>query len=132
MNSQQPLSIVSCFNCPIVELAKSMPVDSLILSSHLFVSLPLFLFPFTVPCRIVFALSIFKRPNIIVYRSGHNAKWSRNPNHKFELVSHLNIDNSEIFETQTWTPKQRCDQSPRVISIICLFEYTRHIYVSVQ
>ena len=38
-----------------VELAKSIPVHSLILSFHLFFCLPLFLFPFTVPCRIVFA-----------------------------------------------------------------------------
>ena len=37
------------------ELAKSIPVHSLILSSHLFFCLPLFLFPFTVPCRIVCA-----------------------------------------------------------------------------
>ena len=38
----------------LVELAKSIPVYSLILSS-LFFCLPLLLFPFTVPCRIVFA-----------------------------------------------------------------------------
>ena len=37
------------------ELAKSIPVHSLIMSSHLFFYLPLLLFPFTVPCRIVFA-----------------------------------------------------------------------------
>ena len=43
------------FSCALVELAKSFPVHSLILSSHLFFYLPLFLFPFTVPCRIVFA-----------------------------------------------------------------------------
>ena len=43
------------FSAAIVELAKSIPVHSLILSSHLFFGLPLFLFPFTVPCRIVFA-----------------------------------------------------------------------------
>ena len=36
-------------------LVESIPVHSLILSSHLFFCLPLFLFPFTVPCRIVFA-----------------------------------------------------------------------------
>ena len=40
------------------------------------------------------------------------AKWSKYPNYKFELISHLKIDNSEIFDTQTWTPKQRCDQVP--------------------
>ena len=35
MNSQQSISILSSFNCP-SELAKSIPVQSLILSSHLF------------------------------------------------------------------------------------------------
>ena len=39
----------------LVEMAKSIPIHSLILSSHLFFCLPLFLCPFTVPCRIVFA-----------------------------------------------------------------------------
>ena len=43
------------FSAALVELAKSIPVHYLILSSHLFFCLPLFLFPFTVPCRIVFA-----------------------------------------------------------------------------
>ena len=43
------------FSAALVELAKSIPVNSLILSSHPFFCLPLFLFPFTVPCRIVFA-----------------------------------------------------------------------------
>ena len=43
------------FSAALVELAKSIPVHSLLLSSHLFFCLPLFLFPFTVPCRIVFA-----------------------------------------------------------------------------
>ena len=43
------------FSAALVELAKSIPVHSLILSSHLFFCLPLFLFHFTVPCRIVFA-----------------------------------------------------------------------------
>ena len=43
------------FSAALVELAKSIPVHCLILSSHLFFCLPLFLFPFTVPCRIVFA-----------------------------------------------------------------------------
>ena len=43
------------FSAALVELTKSNPVHSLILSSHLFFCLPLFLFPFTVPCRIVFA-----------------------------------------------------------------------------
>ena len=35
------------FSAALVELAKSIPVHSLILSSHLFFCLPLFLFPFT-------------------------------------------------------------------------------------
>ena len=43
------------FSAALTELAKSIPVHSLILSSHLFFCLPLFLFPFTVPCTIVFA-----------------------------------------------------------------------------
>ena len=43
------------FSAALVELAKSIPVHSSILSSHLFFCLPLFLFPFTVPCRIVLA-----------------------------------------------------------------------------
>ena len=37
------------FSAALVELAKSIPVHSLMLSSHLFFCLPLFLFPFTVP-----------------------------------------------------------------------------------
>ena len=36
------------FSAALVELTKSIPVHSLILSSHLFFCLPLFLFPFTV------------------------------------------------------------------------------------
>ena len=43
------------FSAALIELAKFIPVPSLILSSHLFFCLPLFLFPFTVPCRIIFA-----------------------------------------------------------------------------
>ena len=43
------------FSDALVELAKFIPVHSLILSSHLFFCLPLLLFPFTVPCRIVVA-----------------------------------------------------------------------------
>ena len=38
------------FSTALVELAKSIPVHSLILSSYLVFWLPLFLFPFTVPC----------------------------------------------------------------------------------
>ena len=46
------------FSAALVELVKSIPVHSLILSSHLFFCLPLFFFFFfffIVPCRIVFA-----------------------------------------------------------------------------
>ena len=49
-----PIHLVR-FSAALVELAKSIPVHCLILSSHLFFCLPLFLFPFTVPCRIFFA-----------------------------------------------------------------------------
>ena len=40
------------------------------------------------------------------------AKWFKYPNHKFKIVCHLNMDNSEIFDTLTYTPKQRCDLVP--------------------
>ena len=43
------------FSAALVELAKPIPVHSLILSSHLFFYLPVLLFPFTVPYRIVSA-----------------------------------------------------------------------------
>ena len=43
------------FSAALVEPAKSIPVHSLMFSSHVFFCLPLFLFPVTVPCRIVFA-----------------------------------------------------------------------------
>ena len=43
------------FSAALVELAKFIPVHSLMLSSHLFFCLPHLLFPFTVPCMIVFA-----------------------------------------------------------------------------
>ena len=52
LNQKQPTNL---FSAAVVEQAKSIPVHSLILSSHLFFCLPLFLFPFTVLCRIVFA-----------------------------------------------------------------------------
>ena len=42
-------------------------------------------------------------------RPFYKAKWSKYPDHKSELVRHLNIDSSEKFDTQTWTPKQRCE-----------------------
>ena len=43
------------FSAALVKLEKTILVHSLILSSHLFLCQPLFLCPFTVPCRIVFA-----------------------------------------------------------------------------
>ena len=43
------------FSAALFELAKSIPVHSLLFSSHLFFCLPLFLFPFIVPCKTVFA-----------------------------------------------------------------------------
>ena len=45
----------------LVELAKSIPVHSLILSSHLFFCLPLLFLPFTVPCWNVFAKQFIKQ-----------------------------------------------------------------------
>ena len=39
----------------LAELAKSIPVHSLILCSRLFFWLPFLLFPYTVPCKIIFA-----------------------------------------------------------------------------
>ena len=45
------------FSAALVEVTKSIPVHSIILSSHLFFCLPLFICSFTVPCRIVFAKS---------------------------------------------------------------------------
>ena len=38
------------------ESPNPIPIHSLMLSSHLFYCLPLFLAPFTIPCRIVFAM----------------------------------------------------------------------------
>ena len=43
-------------------------------------------------------------------RESIKAKWSKYPNHKSELVSHLNIVTSEIFDAQTRTLKQRFNQ----------------------
>ena len=39
---------------------------------------------------------------------------------KVQTRKSINIDNSEIFDTQTWTPKQRYGQVPAVVSISCL------------
>ena len=58
------------FSAALVELAKSIPVHSLILSSHFFFCLPLFLLPFTVPCRVVFAKpeDLETWPNLLSFR----------------------------------------------------------------
>lgn len=40
----------------------------------------------------------------------NKVKRSKLPNHKSELMSRLNIDLSEIFDDQTLTIKQKCDQ----------------------
>ena len=61
------------FSAALVELAKSIPVHCLILSSHLFFCLPLFLFPFIVPCRIVFVkpvqFPLFLQASLNVFRN---------------------------------------------------------------
>ena len=54
------------FAAALVELAKSIPVHSLILSSQLFFCLPLFLFPFTVPYAKPEALETW--PNHLSFR----------------------------------------------------------------
>ena len=56
MTLQQYLSILPCLPLPSGNLQTPIPVHSLMLSSHLFFCLPLLLAPFTVPCRIVFAM----------------------------------------------------------------------------
>ena len=48
------LPVFSIFPCPI-SLPNSRPVNSLMLSSHLFLCLPCLLPPFTVPCKMVLA-----------------------------------------------------------------------------
>ena len=48
------LVLAALVSAALVELTNSIPIHSLILSSHLFLCLPL-LFPFPVPCRIVIA-----------------------------------------------------------------------------
>ena len=55
MTPQQPPFHLVLLSALPVELAKYIPVHSLILSTHLFFCLPLLLFLFTVSCRIVFA-----------------------------------------------------------------------------
>ena len=75
------------FSAALVELAKSIPVHSLILFSHLFFCLPLFLFPFTMPCRIVFAKPEDLEP------------W---PNHlSFRFLTRVRSSSYHLMETVT-------------------------------
>ena len=58
----------------------------------------------------------------------NKAKCSKYPKYKFELISHLNIDDSEIFYTQSWPQIKRHDQVssgskhhlPIIIHLLCL------------
>ena len=52
-----------------------------------------------------------KRPKLFI-NILYKAKWSKYPSHSSKLGSHLNIDNSEIFNTKTCLLKQRYDQVP--------------------
>ena len=56
MTLQQYLSILPCLPLPSGNLQTPFPSIPLMLSSHLFFCLPLILAPFTVTCRIVFAM----------------------------------------------------------------------------
>ena len=49
-----------------------------------------------------------------------------------QIVSHLNTDNSEFFDTQTWTPKQRCDKVPAYCNSKCVFKEHVHFKVSMN
>ena len=50
----------------LVEPTKPIRAHPLILSSHLFFCLPLLLFPFTVPCKIVFAKPIYDQTTLVI------------------------------------------------------------------
>ena len=52
---QPVFSIFPLFSSALWDLANSRPVNSLMLSSHLFLCLPCLLPPFTVPCKMVLA-----------------------------------------------------------------------------
>ena len=80
-SSQQSLSTLPCLQLP--KLAGN--VHSLILSSHFFFYLPRIPFPFTVPCRIVFAKpeDLETWPNHVLYIwSMVKDKFSHNAHHK--------------------------------------------------
>ena len=88
------------FSAAQVELAKSIPVHSLILSSHLFFCLPLFLFPFTVPCRIVFAKpeDLETWPNHLSFRFLTRVRSSSySPNSCLDLSVNLLIGNMVLI-----------------------------------
>ena len=72
MSSQPSLPILFCFQLLYLSIVKtlSIPVHSVILCSRLFFCLLLFLFPFSVPCRIVFATSedLITWPNHLNFR----------------------------------------------------------------
>ena len=50
-----PFHHLFLFSVPLVKLPKSIPVHSLRFLSHLLYCLPFLVFPFAVPCRIIFA-----------------------------------------------------------------------------
>ena len=85
------------FSAALVEQAKSIPVHSLILSSHLFFCLPLFLFPFTMPCRIVFAKpeDLETWPNHLSFRFLTRVRSSSYSRHilTFMISFHRNVNN---------------------------------------
>ena len=89
------------FSAALVELAKSIPVHSLILSSHLFFCLPLILFPFTVPCRIVFARpeDLETWPNHLSFRFlDQSQEFVIFSNGCLDLFANLLIDNMSLYE----------------------------------
>ena len=106
------------FSAALVELAKSIPVHSLILSSHLFFCLRLFLFPYTVPCRTAFAKP--EDPEILAFVSrpgsgaGHILQW---------LPGSLREPTppSTTYPLATWPPHETLN-SPRqhLISKACV------------
>ena len=89
------------FSAALVELAKSIPVHSLIWSSHLFFCLPLFLFPFSVPCRIVFAKpeDLETWPNHLSFRFLTRVR-STDCNHDNYNLAMFLVSLSQYCETQ--------------------------------
>ena len=58
--------------------------------------------------------------------------FSKYEKRKSEFVSHININSSAIFDTQTWIPKQRCDQVPAGSKHHLSIIHTRHVFLSVE